>query len=88
MSSLSSCWIIIEAFIESDNLAYTPNKFNLINLFEEIVTKSVTRICSKHNQLVRSKELSAYIKTGDNEEEEVDDGIDLDAIIKEDKIFK
>ena len=55
-----------------------PDRDTLKKMFDEIVTKSVSRICTKHKQLINLQELTTFIKSNDaSEEKSTEDSIDL-----------
>lgn len=49
----------------------------LRRIFEDIVSKSVQRICNKHKMLVNMKDFAEYIKIEDSDNVEGEDSIDL-----------
>lgn len=88
-----SCWLIVEASQRVGQLVYTPDRDTLKRMFEEIVQKSVTRICSKHKLLVNLQELQQYIRsseglTGMDERANSDDSVDLLSIVTADQTFR
>lgn len=57
-------------------------------MFEEIISKSVQRICNKHKMLVNIQELREYIRVEDSDERDGEDSIDLYHIIHNDNHYK
>lgn len=61
----------------------------LRRMFDDIVSKSVQRICNKHKMLVNIPELKEYIRVENSvEEKEGEDSIDLHTIVHSDPKFK
>lgn len=48
----SQSWIIIEGLNKLDVIMFNPARDGLRRLFEDIVTKGVSRICTKHRELI------------------------------------
>lgn len=75
--------ITVEVQSMGSELLFTPNRDMLRRLFDEMVSKSVHRICNKHKMLVNMMELKEYIKIDGSavEEQQGDDTVDLFGII-------
>ncbi|KAL4466850.1 hypothetical protein ABPG74_010447 [Tetrahymena malaccensis] len=80
--------IIVEASNIGPELVFTPNRDILRKMFEEIISKSVQRICNKHKMLVNVQELRDYIRIEDSEDRNGEDSIDLYQIVHNDGLYK
>ena len=57
----------IESVYKGSLLQYSPTREQVIRAFEDIVTKSVLRICQKHREMSQAAELTQYIKSDSDE---------------------
>jgi hypothetical protein len=53
----SKSWIIVESVNKADVIYFNPTKDGLKKIFEEIISKVISRICSKHRELLTIAEL-------------------------------
>lgn len=77
--------LVIEAYFNGTEVTYSPSSRKLIRLFEEIVNKGITLICSKHKQFLHENEFSVYAKSGDFNEDPSEELINMQALIKNHK---
>ena len=77
----NNCWLQNEVFHELVEITYSPNKEQINRLVEEIVIKSVQRICVKHKQFSNHNEFLVYKEEEDilanNGEMSMDDGLNF-----------
>lgn len=50
--SSSQSWVIVEGIAKGEAIEFNPSREGLRKLFDEIVTKGVSRICAKHRELI------------------------------------
>lgn len=77
--------LIIEAWFSGVEVTYHPSSRKLVRLFEEIVNKGITLICSKHKQFLHEGEFSVYAKSGDFNEDPSEELINMHVLIKNNK---
>ena len=74
--------LIVEAWFNETELIYYPSSKKLVRLFEEIVNKGITLICSKHKQFLHENEFAVYAKSGDFNEDPSEELINMHVLIK------
>lgn len=50
--SSSQSWVVVEGIAKGEAIEFNPSREGLRKLFDEIVTKGVSRICAKHRELI------------------------------------
>ena len=83
-----NCWIICEIGMKDRDLTFIPSREITKKIFEEVVNKGVARICSKHKQLIHFPELITYTRSGEIEEENNEELLDIQNLIYNDDKFK
>lgn len=83
-------WLIINASMTSYKLHFVPDRMQFIRVFEDIISKSMQRICSKHKPLIKCDELWEYIKNKDKREQEAeeDTNIDMSVLILNNETYR
>ena len=87
----NNCWLINEIFHHKEEITYNPSKDQICVMIDEIVVKSVQRLCIKHKYFINQDYFQIY-KIHDDNSNEVDDNIGDDGLkfqmaIQEDKEF-
>ena len=82
-SSMNSL-IIVEAQSIGPELGFTPSRDTLNRLFEDMVSKSVQRICNKHKMMINMLDFREYTRVEEAEGVEGEDSIDLFKIVHND----
>ena len=80
-------WLIVEVNLKELRLFYDPQVDKIRALFDEMVTKGIQKICTKHKQLQSVPELAQYTRNNDDEEVS-EDTLDLQLIIYSNNNFR
>ena len=83
-----NCWIVCEIGMKERDLTFVPSREITKRIFEEVVNKGVARICSKHKQLIHFPELVTYTRSGEIDEENNEELLDIQNLIYSDEKFK
>ena len=56
-----ACWLILDVDNLSNQLMYSPDRETLKKLFEDLISKSVIKICAKHKHMIKLEEIQKFI---------------------------
>lgn len=56
-----NCWLVLEVSAIKNQLIYSPDRETLKKLFEDLITKSVVKICAKHKNMIKLEEIQKFI---------------------------
>jgi len=82
-----ACWLILDVDNLSNQLMYSPDRETLKKLFEDLISKSVIKICAKHKHMIKLEEIQKFI-ISDGEHLSGEEQIGLQELIFNDKNFK
>lgn len=66
---------------------FNPARDQLRKLFEDVVSKGVSRICTKHRELITASELQQFIQSENEDHSNQADPIDLKGLIYANEFF-
>lgn len=75
---------MVEVMSRGESMTFAPSKEVLKKVFEEVVSKCVQRICSKHRELIVMNEIQPYIQEENNV---VVEAVDLKGLVMSNEVF-